>query len=669
MPDSLTPSLARARVREAAWSATATLVALLAVAAIQGCEDVNVTAIDVAEIEVQPEEGSLLAGDSLPLVAVLRDAVGNPLTNRPVSWSSDDPSVASVRSDGMVTGVALGVTRIRASAGQAQGTATITVVQVSRITLSEKSVRFETRPGSAPPASRAVEIENGGGGQLSDLAFAVSYPSGEPEGWLAVSLAGTTAPTSLTLSASTSGLGAGVYRADVEIRSPGAENSPEVLEVELVVGGGGPVIALAPSALGFAAEVGQTAPPSHTVQVENSGGGELGGLDVSISYEGLPTGWLGASLNGDAAPTDLVVSVALQGLVAGVYEASVLVTSAAASNSPRAVPVRLTVGGSPARIKLDPGSVNFEVTANGSTPSSRSVRVENDGGGSLGGLSASVSYGSGASGWLEAELGSSSAPTDLTLSVSETDLSPGTYRATVGVRSPNAANSPQSVTVRLKVEEGESPARIKLDPGSVNFEVTANGSTPSSRTVRVESDGGGSLGGLSASVSYGSGASGWLEAELGSSSAPTDLKLSVTKTDLKPGTYEATVRVRSSQAANSPRTVTVRLVVTPGVEGSARVTAVTYRTTGGPNGDRHLRVTVSVREGDGRPVGNVRVIAAIRNRSGHLWIRTGRTGDDGDVTFPVNNHPPGCYVTTVTGVDTSDLHWDGNTPANEYYKS
>lgn len=561
MPGSVTPSFARARLREAARSAIATLVAVLAVATIQGCENLNVTAIDVAEIEIQPKELSLPAGDSLPLVAALHGEAGTPLPNRPVSWSSDDPSVASVRSDGMVTGVAPGVTQVRAASGQARGTATVTVVHAPRITMSERTVRFETGPLSATPVSRAVGIENGGGGQLSDLAFTLTHLSGEPEGWLAVSLAGTTAPTSLTLSASTSGVGAGVYRADVEIRSPRAENSPEVLEVELVVGDGDPSIEVSPSALGFAAEVGQAAPPSQTVQVENSGGGELGGLDVSISYKGSPTGWLGASLEGDEAPADLVVSVAPEGLVAGMHEASVLVTSAAASNSPRALSVRLTVGGLPAWIELDPRAVDFEVTQDGPTPSSRTVRVENDGGGSLGGLSASVSYGSGVSGWLEAELGSSSAPADLTLSVTETDLTPGTYRATVGVRSSQSANSPQSVTVRLKVEEGGGDSR------------------------------------------------------------------------------------------------------------SAQVATITYRTTGGPSGDRHLGVTVSIRDEDGKPVGNARVIASIRNDRGGEWSREGETGSDGDVTFQVNNHPPGCYVTTVTTVDVSDLEWNGNTPANAYCKS
>lgn len=59
--------------------------------------------------------------------------------NKKVSWSSDDPEIASVDQNGLVTAVADGSTTIRARAGSVEGTYTITVEEVPLQSISIKN--------------------------------------------------------------------------------------------------------------------------------------------------------------------------------------------------------------------------------------------------------------------------------------------------------------------------------------------------------------------------------------------------------------------------------------------------------------------------------------------------------------------------------------------------
>ena len=81
----------------------------------------------VGSVEVTPSTGSLQVGGSLPLTAVPKDASGNALSGRTVTWSSSDETVVTVSSGGLVTGVGAGVASVTATCEGKQDSATITV--------------------------------------------------------------------------------------------------------------------------------------------------------------------------------------------------------------------------------------------------------------------------------------------------------------------------------------------------------------------------------------------------------------------------------------------------------------------------------------------------------------------------------------------------------------
>jgi uncharacterized protein YjdB len=88
---------------------------------------ITVSSVPVASVAVTPTGSQIVVGQTTQLNAEPRDASGQPLVGRPVSWSSSDPNVASVSSTGLVTAVAPGQATITATSEAAAGTSTIGV--------------------------------------------------------------------------------------------------------------------------------------------------------------------------------------------------------------------------------------------------------------------------------------------------------------------------------------------------------------------------------------------------------------------------------------------------------------------------------------------------------------------------------------------------------------
>jgi len=81
----------------------------------------------VASVTVTSAATSVVRGQTIQYTATTRDASGNVLTGRAVTWSSDNTAIATVSSTGVVTGVGVGSTTIRATSEGIQGTRAITV--------------------------------------------------------------------------------------------------------------------------------------------------------------------------------------------------------------------------------------------------------------------------------------------------------------------------------------------------------------------------------------------------------------------------------------------------------------------------------------------------------------------------------------------------------------
>jgi len=81
----------------------------------------------VASVTVSPASVSLVVGGTQALTATLRDANGNILTGRTVTWVSSAPLVASVTGGGVVSGLVVGSATLTATSEGQSGTAAVTV--------------------------------------------------------------------------------------------------------------------------------------------------------------------------------------------------------------------------------------------------------------------------------------------------------------------------------------------------------------------------------------------------------------------------------------------------------------------------------------------------------------------------------------------------------------
>lgn len=536
-------------------------VALLAL--VVACQERSVTAVDVAAIAVMPSTATVTVGETRQFNVEIRDAGGNLLNGRTVAWSVDDPTRARSEGSGVIMGLSPGPTTVRATSGGVTGTAEVTVMEAVSIALSPEAVALSLPQGAAQPATHDVAVTNATGGPLTGLRATIDHASGQPGGWLTATLSSTTAPATLSLSATAGSLAPGTYQAIVTVAAAGDASPSRALPVELSITAALPSIQLGSSSVSFVVDAGAPDPAPQNLQVTNAGGGTLSGLGASVTYaSGQPTDWLVATLSPSTAPSTLALAARTSSLVPGTYDATVMISSAVANNSPQTLPVTLTVGTQAPAIALSDPSRAFTATAGGADPASQFVTVSNAGGGALSGLAVAVVYPAGqATDWLEAALPATTAPANLSLQPRTGSLPAGTYTAAVEVRSDVAANSPQTIAVTFQVNPPSAAPAIVVTPDTVTFTATAGGPNPANRDVQVSNGGGGSLGGLAVNISYGSSQTGWLSGTLSSPTAPSTLTLQAAIASLPAGTYTATAQVASSDASISPRDVAVTLII------------------------------------------------------------------------------------------------------------
>ena len=114
----------------AAGNGSASITA--SVGAVSGSAAVTV-AQAASEVVVSPVADTVPLGDTLRLAAEVLDANGHTLgADASLTWSSSDPSVATVDESGLVSGVAPGMTTITAVSADLHATAEITVADVDR---------------------------------------------------------------------------------------------------------------------------------------------------------------------------------------------------------------------------------------------------------------------------------------------------------------------------------------------------------------------------------------------------------------------------------------------------------------------------------------------------------------------------------------------------------
>ena len=102
------------------------------------------TVLPANRVAVLPDMVVVMIGSQVQLIVAARDTNGTPVVGRPITWTTENAGVATVSATGLVTGVANGVTNVRAVVDGTPGDA---VIQVSATLAPVDSV--EVMPASA----------------------------------------------------------------------------------------------------------------------------------------------------------------------------------------------------------------------------------------------------------------------------------------------------------------------------------------------------------------------------------------------------------------------------------------------------------------------------------------------------------------------------------------
>lgn len=217
-----------------------------------------------------------------------------------------------------------------------------------------------------------------------------------------------------------------------------------------------------PASLSFAYTQGSaTLPAALTVNVAPVSGAALN-FTASLQFSGT-SGW--ASVTPTSGKTNLSVKVTPNPatLPVGTYTATLVLTPA--GGTALNVPVTLSVKAPPATLTATPSPVTVSWTRGAANPAPIALSLSS--GGALMSYSMTVS---GAT-WLTATPKSGiifpAFPAQVALIVDPAGLNPGSYKGTVKVDAPTAANKSQSVEVNLTVNPG-APTLANLFPAGVS---------------------------------------------------------------------------------------------------------------------------------------------------------------------------------------------------------
>src|SRR2546426_913599 len=138
-----------------------------------GAAAITVTSVPVASVTASPASASVPEGQTVQLTATPRDANGNPLTGRVLSWSSGNTSIATVNASGLVSGVVAGSATITATSEGQSGTSAITVTPPSS-TCPTSSTAFQNSAFASQNGSFTATFDATPNGTGLDAATGLS---------------------------------------------------------------------------------------------------------------------------------------------------------------------------------------------------------------------------------------------------------------------------------------------------------------------------------------------------------------------------------------------------------------------------------------------------------------------------------------------------------------
>ncbi len=426
------------------------------------------------------------------------------------------------------------------------------------LTATPNPLIFNIPSGSTSAASQTLTITTTTN-TFESVTLTPSVTSGG--NWLGVSPStlsiNQSFPGSATVTVNPAALAPGTsYAGNIALQTPdfGTLNVPVTINVGTTGGSG--TLTATPNPISISIPSGSTTPVNQSLSVT----GTPSGATISAQASGLS--WLSinpsfAQLTGGAIP--FTVTANPIGQTTGTYTGNIILTPS--SGTALTIPVTITIGTSPS-LSVTPPMLAFAYQTGTATPPAQTIALSSTGSALAFGVTSTTQSGGG---WLVVtpQTGATSAtggaPTNLTVQVNPTGLTPGSYQGTITITGSGASNGPQTIPVSLLVT---NQPILTLSTNGVIFNYQFGSTTlPSQQQVQVGSSGNP----LSFNVSTAPGSGGnFLTVTPTIGTTPQTLNLSINPTilaTLAPGMYTSTVTLTSQGAGNGTVNIPISLIV------------------------------------------------------------------------------------------------------------
>jgi len=192
------------------------------------------------------------------------------------------------------------------------------------------------------------------------------------------------------------------------------------------------------SSMNFAGLFNGPSPASQTLSLASSAGSLAWTATTNAS-------WLAVTPTNGTTPANVTVTADTQGLAAGTYSGQILFTALGATNVSQTLSVTLTVTLPPPTLYLSDSNMGFTAVSGQAEPAAQTLTISNLGAGTISWTATTDLP------WLTVSTGSGDTPANTKIGINAQSLAIGTYTGHVTVTSDGVANSPQVLTVNLRV--------------------------------------------------------------------------------------------------------------------------------------------------------------------------------------------------------------------------
>ncbi len=492
-----------------------------------------------------------------PLQAFVVSTTGQPVT---FSTSHSDPWLQVNPGVGITpAAVAVGIDTNRIGEGTYSSYITVTAAEAGLtpvgisvtvsagklpcVTASPSTLRFVYRVGAATPEPRCVSVTSTDPG----LSFSAPIPSSP---WFTVTPTVGTLPARVCAVPTPLAMSPGEFRGEISIVSPVAGFATLSVPITLTVLPPSQVVApklrLYPGTVYFDYKIGSAPPPPQMINFSSDT------VPTSMNVPPIRTSWYALTPASASTPGSMAVLANPTDLKPGTYTDDIWLTcpDLTADFWPRLRIVLTVRPGPAASLVAGPGLMAFNWQSGTKAPPSQTMAVRTIPESSVPFMAASSVS------WLRVRSSTGMTAGALDVSVNPVGLPAGFYTGTITVASAEAADSPRTILATLTVTNGDGPARLAFDPPAFTMTFDAASGTVTSQNLAISSFSSMPLG---FQVVPGGGS--WLSVGQRTGLTPATIPVFFDTRNMRPGTYNGTITVRSNDAVNAETTIPVTLRV------------------------------------------------------------------------------------------------------------